>query len=47
MKKLLGCLLALLCLIGVAQAEDITGVWKFIGWVENGEFEAGTEYASE
>ena len=47
MKKLLGCLLALLCLIGVAQAEDITGDWKFIGWVENGEFEDGTEYASE
>lgn len=45
MKKLLILLAAVLCLMSVAQAEDITGEWKFIGWVENGEFADGTMYA--
>ncbi|MBE5804146.1 MAG: leucine-rich repeat domain-containing protein [Clostridiales bacterium] len=45
MRKLLIWLLAALCLLGVAQAESIEGEWKFIGWVERGEFEEGTEYS--
>ena len=46
MKKLLIWLVLALCLLGVAQAETIEGEWKFIGWVENGEFEEGTQYSS-
>lgn len=45
MKKVMIWLLLALCLLGTARAEDITGKWKFIGWVEYGDFEDGTEYA--
>ena len=45
MKKIMIWLLLALCLLGAAQAEDITGEWKFIGWIEYGKFEEGTKYA--
>ena len=45
MKKIMVWMLLAMCLLGVAQAEDITGEWKFIGWMEFGEFQEGTEYA--